>query len=88
MCSGKNYVRVVENLSGSKSGISEADFGKFKGVTPGKLQMDYIDTLFKAFDYLVDRGIDTNDVSINDLMTFNQPHMVKLADMIRQRFEA
>ena len=71
--------------------------------------LSYIDTLFRCFDFLLDRGVkvsgqsaqrsprpiaergrissQTDDVSINDLMTGNQPHLIKLAEIIRTRFE-
>ncbi|KAK9897457.1 hypothetical protein P389DRAFT_57275 [Cystobasidium minutum MCA 4210] len=89
LCSGKIYTRVVERLSGKSAGISDAQFAQFTPLQPGRTpDMSYVDVLFNCFDFLLDSNIKTEDVSINDLLTGNEPHLIKLAEIIRDHFES
>lgn len=87
--SGEILVRLVEQLSGQDSGISDVDFSKFPGTTSAGDSLDpaYFDTMFAVFDYLSPM-VDTNDVSMHDMLTGSQPELTVLLDRIRTKFDA
>ena len=56
--SGRVLTRLVEKLSGKKSGISDAEFFKFKADAGGDAyDPEYFDTCFSVFDALTAAGV-------------------------------
>jgi hypothetical protein len=50
--SGRVLVRLVEKLSEKNSGISDADFAKYRVAEDASFSSDYFDTVFSTFDFL------------------------------------
>ncbi|GAA5865790.1 hypothetical protein JCM3774_003094 [Rhodotorula dairenensis] len=83
--SGRPIVRLLENLSGKQSGISDASFDQFNQNAGATLDPSYIDTLFSVFDYISPLA-STDDISMEDMMTGNTERMQLLLERIRSKF--
>ncbi|GAA5979446.1 hypothetical protein JCM10908_002927 [Rhodotorula pacifica] len=83
--SGRPIVRLLENLSGRDSGISDASFEKFNQDSGVTFDPAYLDTLFSVFDYISPLA-STDDVSMEDMMTGNAERMQLLLERIRTNF--
>lgn len=83
--SGRPIVRLLENLSGQQSGISDASFEQFNQDSGLTFDPAYLDTLFSVFDYISPLA-STDDISMEDMMTGNTERMQLLLERLRTNF--
>ncbi|BGP53427.1 hypothetical protein JCM8202v2_000986 [Rhodotorula sphaerocarpa] len=83
--SGRLIVRLLENLSGQSSGITDAAFDQFNKDAGSTFDPAYLDTLFSVFDY-INPLASTEDISMEDMVSGNPPRMKLLLARIRTNF--
>lgn len=66
--SGRSLTRLIETLSHTKSGITNAEFDKF-APRVGTFDAAYLDTVFAVFDAFATAGVSTEDISMDDLLS-------------------
>jgi len=85
--SGKILTRLVEELSGKPSGISDEDFAKFRPTKGNSLyDPDYFDVCFNVFDAFAAAGLSTDDISMDDMLSGNGPKIIELCERIQSTF--
>ncbi|KAM0751536.1 hypothetical protein T439DRAFT_212506 [Meredithblackwellia eburnea MCA 4105] len=84
--SGQILVRLLENLSHTSSGITDATFATFRPPTKDQLfDAAYFDTVFATFDYFTPL-VSTDDISMDDMLSGNEPQLVLLLERIKAKF--
>ncbi|GJN88147.1 hypothetical protein Rhopal_001104-T1 [Rhodotorula paludigena] len=84
--SGRLLVRLVENLSDSKSQITDQQFDQFHQQEGEAFDTAYLDTIFSVFDFLSPR-VSTDDVSMEDMITGNESRLTMLVERIRANYD-
>ncbi|GAA6036684.1 hypothetical protein NBRC10512_003518 [Rhodotorula toruloides] len=85
--SGRLIVRLLENLSGESSGISDGQFDAFHQQVGEAFDTAYLDTIFSVFDFITPLA-STDDISMEDMITGNEPRLTILLERIRAKFPA
>ncbi|BGP18900.1 hypothetical protein JCM10213_005515 [Rhodosporidiobolus nylandii] len=85
LSSGRLLVRLLENLSGADSGISDAQFDQFHQQEGLPFDTSYLDTIFSVFDFISPR-VSTDDLSMEDMITGNEPRLTLLVGRMREKF--
>ncbi|GAA5891794.1 hypothetical protein JCM5296_001863 [Sporobolomyces johnsonii] len=83
--SGRLLVRLLENLTGKDSHISDNDFDKFHQREGETFDTEYLDTIFSVFDYMSPL-ISTDDISMEDVITGDEPHLRMLLERMRTAY--
>ncbi|GAA5962155.1 hypothetical protein JCM21900_006986 [Sporobolomyces salmonicolor] len=83
--SGRLLVRLLENLTGKDSHISDQDFDKFHQREGETFDTEYLDTIFSVFDYMSPL-ISTDDISMEDVITGDEPHLRMLLERMRTAY--
>ncbi|KAI5476458.1 hypothetical protein MNV49_007705 [Pseudohyphozyma bogoriensis] len=84
--SGEILVRLVEDLSGKSSGITSEQFASYRPPGEGQFfDAAYFDVVFAVFDFL-SPIVSTEDVSMDDMLSGNEPRLVLLLERIRAAF--
>ncbi|GAA6048147.1 hypothetical protein JCM3770_003684 [Rhodotorula araucariae] len=84
--SGRLLVRLLENLSGESSDITDAQFDLFHQQAGEPFDTTYLDTIFSVFDFLTPR-VSTDDVSMEDMITGREPRLSLLVTRIRAKYQ-
>ncbi|BGP22425.1 phospholipid binding protein [Rhodotorula toruloides] len=85
--SGRLLVRLLENLSGESSGISDGQFDAFHQQAGEAFDTAYLDTIFSVFDFITPLA-STDDISMEDMITGNEPRLTILLERIHSKFPA
>ncbi|GAA5911366.1 hypothetical protein JCM6882_002357 [Rhodosporidiobolus microsporus] len=83
--SGRLLVRLLENLSGTKSDITDGAFEQFHQQEGMPFDTAYLDTIFSVFDYISPR-VSTDDVSMEDMITGNEERLTMLIQRMREKY--
>ncbi|GAA6039658.1 hypothetical protein JCM8097_002239 [Rhodosporidiobolus ruineniae] len=83
--SGRLLVRLLENLVGTDSGISDGSFEQFDTQEGLPFDTAYLDTIFSVFDY-ISPLVSTDDVSMEDMITGNEERLTLLVERIRTKY--
>ncbi|GAA6020104.1 hypothetical protein JCM10207_006256 [Rhodosporidiobolus poonsookiae] len=85
--SGRLLVRLLENLSGEQSGISDEQFDQFHQQEGQPFDTAYLDTIFSVFDFLSPL-VSTDDLSMEDMITGNEERLTILVERMRTKYPA
>jgi len=87
--SGRLILRLAESLSHQRKDIADSRFGMGSAGANVAADADedaHIDLLLDIFDFLLDLGVDTADVSVAEVIRGDDTQIVKLIRGIRTRF--
>ncbi|BGP37512.1 hypothetical protein JCM10450v2_001417 [Rhodotorula kratochvilovae] len=84
--SGRLLVRLLENLSGESSEITDGQFEMFHQQEGEPFDTAYLDTIFSVFDFLTPR-VSTDDVSMEDMIAGREPRLSLLVSRIRTKYQ-
>ncbi|GAA5871266.1 hypothetical protein JCM8547_007237 [Rhodosporidiobolus lusitaniae] len=83
--SGRLLVRLLENLSGQRSEITDGQFDQFHQQEGLPFDTAYLDTIFSVFDF-VSPLVSTDEISMEDMITGNEERLTLLVERMRTAY--
>ncbi|GAA5964762.1 hypothetical protein JCM3765_002546 [Sporobolomyces pararoseus] len=83
--SGKLITRLLENLTGKQSGISDSEFGRFDQQKGPNFDVEYLDTIFSVFDFITPL-VSTDEISMEDMITGDETRLRMLLERTKERY--